>query len=141
MRMGTVPLQIFQSTHPRRVRPGDAQPRDVRQDFNPRTHEGCDWLKHHYSQIPYQFQSTHPRRVRLNKQAEYNARMNISIHAPTKGATLYLIKSIVSPRGISIHAPTKGATWGGPVYAATTWISIHAPTKGATTWTPSNRPA
>ena len=55
----------------------------------------------------------------------------VSIHAPTKGATLS--KDVQSSiRNVSIHAPTKGATY---VYATNhvPWIvSIHAPTKGAT---------
>ena len=55
----------------------------------------------------------------------------ISIHAPTKGATyrgdIYLIHE-----EISIHAPTKGATKFNPHPVAINVISIHAPTKGAT---------
>ena len=77
----------------------------------------------------------------------------ISIHAPTRGATvgdaicLYeLIISIHAPtRGatgkrsykkefqhISIHAPTRGATKYSKTTKITFEISIHAPTRGAT---------
>ena len=56
---------------------------------------------------------------------------DISIHAPTKGATFTKLANYIT-KDISIHAPTKGAT----VYASgkvyDTDISIHAPTKGAT---------
>ena len=55
----------------------------------------------------------------------------ISIHAPTRGATVAYVKNI-SNYLISIHAPTRGAT--GYFYCLTTSvkISIHAPTRGAT---------
>ena len=56
---------------------------------------------------------------------------DISIHAPTRGATfMRLIFSIIST--ISIHAPTRGATI--PVFRLIIKpvISIHAPTRGAT---------
>ena len=54
--------------------------------FNPRSHKGSDWL------LPITVSYT-----------------NISIHAPTRGATS--IKFLVLwCRSISIHAPTRGAT-------------------------------
>ena len=36
--------------------------------------------------------------------------INISIHAPVKGATT-IMPYAVGPDGISIHAPVKGATY------------------------------
>ena len=80
-------IEIFQSTHPRGVRRSMA---DLTEQtavyFNPRTHVGCD----------------------TDSLCEFGY-VNISIHAPTWGATL------VGLRGgllglISIHAPTWGAT-------------------------------
>ena len=77
----------------------------------------------------------------------------ISIHAPTRGATIYLLTNgkifYFNPRsykrsdygwwlgrdggiGISIHAPTRGATSDGNTITDFTSISIHAPTRGAT---------
>ena len=79
--------------------------------------------------------------------------MDISIHAPTRGAT-GLHPLFISVMRISIHAPTRGATLGGnmdnmigqnfnprsykrsdlsdlPPFAPPD-ISIHAPTRGAT---------
>ena len=56
-------------------------------DFNPRSHEGSDYDSN-------------------NKTMEVTA---ISIHAPTKGATV-LPAPRVRRKKISIHAPTKGAT-------------------------------
>ena len=99
----------FQSTYPRRVR-----------------------------QYPVQiisnsliFQSTHPRRVRLHLGHELGEVINISIHAPAKGATAQFqlgYKGLI----ISIHAPAKGATWVIPNIQLFKFISIHAPAKGAT---------
>ena len=56
-----------------------------------------------------QFQSTLPRGERLANAYETINRNRISIHAPTRGATV----AIVAGEGegtISIHAPTRGAT-------------------------------
>ena len=80
--------------------------------------------------------------------------MNISIHAPTRGATFDLgpdvactwnfnsrpyargdkkILAFAYSKYISIHAPTRGATsLDGVVMTKGIWISIHAPTRGAT---------
>ena len=54
--------------------------------FNPRTHEGCDFIRDG---------------TRSSRE--------ISIHAPTRGATLQLLRDLPQ-RQISIHAPTRGAT-------------------------------
>ena len=77
----------------------------------------------------------------------------ISIHAPTRGATIFIFVSHrchqdFNPRShkgsdqtdfsnnvyhrISIHAPTRGATHGSCSYSGADLISIHAPTRGAT---------
>ena len=57
--------------------------------------------------------------------------LEISIHAPTRGATFakHLIYQIVA---ISIHAPTRGATLKEDRPISKQIISIHAPTRGAT---------
>ena len=55
----------------------------------------------------------------------------ISIHAPTRGATISPPEEI-SPPGISIHAPTRGATLTIGRVLRGIFISIHAPTRGAT---------
>ncbi len=103
----------------------------MKQDFNPRTHAGCD-------------------------MADYllHALEMISIHAPTQGATIG-DKLVAIGCIISIHAPTQGATLPfrhyfqvsefqsthprrvrqQDFYSAFSYsqISIHAPTQGATT--------
>ncbi len=75
-----------QSTHPRGVRlPSRCIPYPC-QCFNPRTHAGCDFngLRGLRSQ---QFQSTHPRGVRQPCSCQVGVIKNVSIHAPTRGAT------------------------------------------------------
>ena len=61
---------------------------------------------------------------------------NISIHAPTQGATH---KTTLTQNFcfISIHAPTQGATIGRVIITSRLYISIHAPTQGATSRSPS----
>ena len=77
---------LFQSTHPRRVRPRSARRSASRGSFNPRTHEGCDSVQ------------------RTDATSHI-----VSIHAPTKGATIEDLASL-QMFIVSIHAPTKGAT-------------------------------
>ena len=57
---------------------------------------------------------------------------DISIHAPTRGATLEQEIAQQMVDEISIHAPTRGATSVSFIASLTDFISIHAPTRGAT---------
>ena len=57
--------------------------------------------------------------------------MEISIHAPRKGATPHVGSPHAKSR-ISIHAPRKGATFRCVRHLRLPRISIHAPRKGAT---------
>ena len=79
----------------------------------------------------YLFQSTLRRTERLLGVVLVHACLDISIHAPTNGATPNL-KSQTRYIRISIHAPTNGATPSPVVDVVTFGISIHAPTNGAT---------
>ena len=58
-------------------------------------------------------------------------RFLVSIHAPTRGATL---EHIFANNGVlvSIHAPTRGATFEDIIAFGLNGVSIHAPTRGAT---------
>ena len=77
----------------------------------------------------------------------------ISIHAPTRGATVFKNNMLQNPVNfnprshersdklfdsnyfkskISIHAPTRGATFRKLCISCSDFISIHAPTRGAT---------
>ena len=55
----------FQSTHPRGVRLSGNIEKQLRPNFNPRTHVGCDSSKQTQVSTQRAFQSTHPRGVRL----------------------------------------------------------------------------
>ncbi len=121
----------FQSTLPREERLSGAYIRYFHfLNFNPRSHERSD-----------------------NKHIVIWKIVDISIHAPTRGATqrvsLYLGKTKFQstlPREerrynelfnaikvrISIHAPTRGATNASTTLQHCDIISIHAPTRGAT---------
>ena len=121
--------------------------------FNPRTHMGCDsarWSRHvclsmFQSTHPHgvrllslrdsplfsMFQSTHPHGVRLMPCLYVYTLTNVSIHAPTWGATEQFTtraKFLL----VSIHAPTWGATNVPSANYRTIPVSIHAPTWGAT---------
>ena len=130
-RLRVVCRPLFQSTHPRGVRPAWVRARITQSYFNPRTRVGCDtsclfphldhsisihapaWgataagpAKRDGSRI---FQSTHPRGVRQGQLAEIISIKSISIHAPAWGATT--ARQDFNPRSrISIHAPAWGAT-------------------------------
>ena len=99
---------LFQSTLPREERHALAILKGLIFDFNPRSHERSD-----------------------NSNIIYSIIASISIHAPTRGATIKAVKS-GDITTISIHAPTRGAT--GTCYMSDIeiYISIHAPTRGAT---------
>ena len=99
----------FQSTHPHGVRLNpDQQHRNTRICFNPRTHTGCDTQGCTNAMPPFLFQSTHPHGVRRPKTwsiITYNS-FNPRTHTGCDhGAEL------PSPAyEVSIHAPTRGAT-------------------------------
>ena len=80
-------FSVFQSTLPREERPMPFTFFTRFKYFNPRSHERSDGAT-----------------VLLNTEV-----FKISIHAPTRGATLYA-PAYFSKKGISIHAPTRGAT-------------------------------
>ena len=107
-------IEEFQSTLPRRERPvlsiyllvyllhfnphsheGSDEYNTLRQTtnrryFNPHSHEGSDvWLSSYFSQKP-KFQSTLPRRERPFFAVLLDTSSAISIHTPTKGATLWI---------------------------------------------------
>ena len=81
------PSLLFQSTHPRGVR----RP------------------KNRFGRNPPKFQSTHPRGVRHAAAHVPVDLGQVSIHAPTWGAT-FRPSCRACKRRVSIHAPTWGAT-------------------------------
>ena len=77
------------------------------------------------------FQSTHPHGVRHFRHLPYLYLVQVSIHAPTRGATNRMA-CFSSGFQVSIHAPTRGATSGCNLLMPVIPVSIHAPTRGAT---------
>ena len=100
-------------------------------NFNPHSHEGSDQIGFETMLKSKEFQSTLPRRERLGQLQVKLVANGISIHTPTKGATIDGILSQTVPC-ISIHTPTKGATKSAVQLTDPFKISIHTPTKGAT---------
>ena len=175
--MPTIEPSLFQSTHPHGVRQSSKCAVNQGFSFNPRTHTGCDYPFCEYTGIFFSFnprthtgcdieelvskkvhslfQSTHPHGVRLMPPKKKSKEKTVSIHAPTRGATI-LVRPVITipvcfnPRthtgcdlfgwllwgidDVSIHAPTRGATRQKMENGA--WedcvVSIHAPTRGAT---------
>ena len=86
--------------------------------------------------IPFaliKFQSTHPHGVRLAYSDTDNVPYYVSIHAPTRGATLRKGFENIHFTVVSIHAPTRGATRPRQLPVRLLYhVSIHAPTRGAT---------
>ena len=101
-------VDVFQSTLPREERPAYKVSFYHCWNFNPRSHERSD-----------------------EADKERRASNNISIHAPTRGATV-TVRRVQQLTQISIHAPTRGATMRWQQLISPESISIHAPTRGAT---------
>ncbi len=80
--------------------------------FNPRSREGSDTLNTRRSSIYSWFQSTLPRGERHYPARRTISSSRVSIHAPARGATLFLKEQFVIGR-VSIHAPARGATYDG----------------------------
>ena len=68
--------------------------------FNPRTHVGCDAVLRPCGRTG-RFQSTHPRGVRRKQGRQRHEPVDVSIHAPTWGATKAAIRSICSTGGFN----------------------------------------
>ena len=77
--------------------------------FNPHTHKGCDKMRSCVSYALVLFQSTHPRGVRQCSDCPSFCPVDVSIHAPTRGAT-NVQSGLFKSQTVSIHAPTRGAT-------------------------------
>ena len=127
--------------------------------FNSRTHAGCDVKLERELGCLSGFQFTHPRGVRLGGAFRHSQLFQVSIHAPTRGATLilwlnaypqmrfnsrthagcdYPTSTNIKVCSVSIHAPTRGATHNSTSINIHANVSIHAPTRGATRPTPGN---
>ena len=106
-------------------------------DFNPRSHEGSDLKSHRKPVIQLYFNP------RSHEGSDYPAPFtiattpDISIHAPTRGATMFCLVMHLSSRFQST-LPRGERHCGGYIGKHTQKISIHAPTRGATRCTRVN---
>ena len=90
----TVAYIIFQSTLPREERHREGTGHSKGWHFNPRSHERSDWMLISMLNLTL-FQSTLPREERRVTILICGGVYNISIHAPTRGATAILHKKFV----------------------------------------------
>ena len=78
-----------ETAHPHGVRrPCPRTCRSTGRCFNPRTHTGCDDREDMLTAWIPKFQSTHPHGVRRCRHCGTDSAARVSIHAPTRGATL-----------------------------------------------------
>ena len=104
-------LLKFQSTHPRGVRLATCKFSGFSAtcNFNPRTHEGCDFQLHNFVLNIRHFNPRTHEGCDYVRDIEDTEKAKISIHAPTRGAT-GAVRAWILSSDISIHAPTRGAT-------------------------------
>ena len=100
-------------------------------NFNPRSHERSDALLGCFSSSASAISIHAPTRGATLTSSSISVPSYISIHAPTRGATDVSCNPVLKVC-ISIHAPTRGATERGLDFFEVLRISIHAPTRGAT---------
>jgi len=124
---------LFQSTPLREGRQGKGANSATQGGFNPRPCERGDCAHRRIATAP--FRSFNPRPCERGDYATaaVEAAKKVSIHAPARGATLWL-QLCNQKQEVSIHAPARGATRRGIFCRRTQHVSIHAPARGATSW-------
>ena len=80
------------------------------------------------------FQSTRPRGARPDWRGGPGQRCDVSIHAPTRGATPAAGALRADPRRFNPRAHAGRDTTAAHARTAAAAVSIHAPTRGATGW-------
>ena len=101
-------IKPFQSTLPREERLLLYAFCYILRNFNPRSHERIDVSSAYRIKYKVHFNPRSHERSDVNSGSKSSIN-NISIHAPTRGATEKL-EEFESAEIISIHAPTRGAT-------------------------------
>ena len=102
-------FMLFQSTHPRGVRLSFRLRFFTCTTFQSTHPRGVRLLETRNHVQTKEFQSTHPRGVRPFIHVGSFVNGEVSIHAPTRGATCLIIL-FIKKLFVSIHAPTRGAT-------------------------------
>ena len=124
---------VFQSTHPRGVRPAHFRAPRTMPRFNPRTRVGCDCAPAGRASGAVRFQSTHPRGVRRNPAhrrslpcSGFNPRTRV-------GCDLLLLLSRATCLLFQSTHPRGVRQMDEDDRQAAIAVSIHAPAWGATT--------
>ena len=138
--MGTTLGNGFQSTLPRGERLVKPCCLKYPFNFNPRSREGSDAEKRRgncMAKVNFNPRSREGSDEDVTTKVDS---LEISIHAPARGATSTYQHTHYSTR-ISIHAPARGATDFSDFFKFFLRISIHAPARGATFGTLRSIPA
>ena len=98
--------------------------------FNPHPHTGGDFCACLFIENCLEFQSTPPHGGRLGGGHGLHLLHGVSIHTPTRGATLVKLINKVHVR-FNPHPHTGGDPFGICIVVAQQ-VSIHTPTRGAT---------
>ncbi len=99
--------------------------------FDPRSRTGSDPRSTVSRSTARPFRSTLPHGERLDGGERAEEHIEVSIHAPARGATIdRLYRRAAGP--VSIHAPARGATPHRHIVRDFLRVSIHAPARGAT---------
>ena len=123
-------FDVFQSTPPRGGRQDGNFHQNLCQGFNPRPHAGGD-QKAYPRFLIVMFQSTPPRGGRpIYDNVDLGDYVFQS--TPPRGGRLVFLESPGTSKEVSIHAPTRGATRNRRKRIFQGCVSIHAPTRGAT---------
>ncbi len=128
------PTVLFSNFNSRPSARGDQQIKRItifQHYFNSRPSARGDTRNRRHCWQWQRFQFTPLREGRRAAAAQSSAAINISIHAPPRGATSDAGRSLQSSN-ISIHAPPRGATITCERRYPISNISIHAPPRGAT---------
>ena len=78
-------------------------------NFNPRAHAGRDVIRCDKSRLHSQFQSTRPRRARHTLQLRQSMACQFQSTRPCRARLVFRLGKQLQT-GVSIHAPTRGAT-------------------------------
>ena len=125
-------LYKFQSTLPREERRSRSRQGTSLLHFNPRSHERSDAEVDRINAEARRFQSTLPREERHWKASGRILEVNISIHAPTRGATYVNVEPVSTLSDFNPRSHERSDSNDKNFYSVTDIISIHAPTRGAT---------
>ena len=128
----SVRASVFQSARPRGARRSGFRPTvSASCGFNPRAHEGRDEYHRRGDYHHWPFQSARPRGARQALRDARDVALEVSIRAPTRGATWSVRASKVAVESFNprAHEGRDGVVLLGQRDAT---VSIRAPTRGAT---------